>query len=46
MQRPDEGQLHPRQFLSVGGEYREDWYNGGRKLTKQNTIGDSITCVP
>jgi len=28
-----------------GGEYGEDWHNGGRKLTKQNTIGDMIACA-
>jgi prolyl oligopeptidase len=28
-----------------GGEYGEDWHNGGRKATKLNTITDFITCA-
>ena len=28
-----------------GGEYGEDWHNGGRKTTKKNTIGDFIACA-
>ena len=28
-----------------GDEYGEDWHNAGRKLTKQNTIGDMIACA-
>src|SRR5262249_13583166 len=28
-----------------GGEYGEDWHNGGRKGTKKNTITDFIACA-
>jgi prolyl oligopeptidase len=28
-----------------GGEYGEDWHNGGRKATKENTINDFIACA-
>ena len=28
-----------------GGEYGEDWHNGGRKGTKENTITDFIACA-
>lgn len=28
-----------------GGEYGEDWHNGGRKATKMNTITDFIACA-
>jgi len=28
-----------------GGEYGEDWHNGGRKATKENTITDFIACA-
>lgn len=28
-----------------GGEYGEDWHNGGRKATKENTISDFIACA-
>lgn len=28
-----------------GGEYGEDWHNGGRKSTKENTITDFIACA-
>jgi len=28
-----------------GGEYGEDWHNGGRKATKLNTITDFIACA-
>ena len=28
-----------------GGEYGEDWHNGGRKATKKNTITDFIACA-
>lgn len=28
-----------------GGEYGEDWHNGGRKATKMNTISDFIACA-
>jgi prolyl oligopeptidase len=28
-----------------GGEYGDDWHNGGRKATKMNTIMDFIACA-
>jgi prolyl oligopeptidase len=28
-----------------GGEYGEDWHNGGRKGTKENTIKDFLMCA-
>ena len=28
-----------------GGEYGDDWHNGGRKATKMNTITDFIACA-
>src|SRR3984893_15582181 len=28
-----------------GGEYGEDWHNGGRKGTKENTIADFLACA-
>jgi prolyl oligopeptidase len=28
-----------------GGEYGEDWHNGGRKGTKENTIKDFLVCA-
>ena len=28
-----------------GGEYGEDWHNGGRKGTKENTIRDFLVCA-
>ncbi len=28
-----------------GGEYGEDWHNGGRKATKKNTITDFLACA-
>ncbi len=28
-----------------GGEYGEDWHNGGRKATKMNTITDFVACA-
>jgi prolyl oligopeptidase len=28
-----------------GGEYGEDWHNGGRKGTKKNTITDFVACA-
>jgi len=28
-----------------GGEYGEDWHNGARKATKENTITDFIACA-
>ena len=28
-----------------GGEYGEDWHNGGRKGTKKNTITDFLACA-
>jgi prolyl oligopeptidase len=28
-----------------GGEYGEDWHNGGRKGTKKNTIADFLACA-
>ena len=28
-----------------GGEYGEDWHNGGRKSTKKNTITDFLACA-
>ncbi len=28
-----------------GGEYGEDWHNGGRKATKLNTITDFVACA-
>ena len=28
-----------------GGEYGEDWHNGGRKGTKENTIRDFLACA-
>ncbi len=28
-----------------GGEYGDDWHNGGRKATKKNTITDFIACA-
>jgi prolyl oligopeptidase len=41
----DHGGLFAVAHVRGGGEYGEDWHNGGRKLTKQHTIDDFIACA-
>jgi prolyl oligopeptidase len=41
----EHGGLFAVAHVRGGGEYGEDWHNGGRKLTKQHTIDDFIACA-
>jgi prolyl oligopeptidase len=41
----EHGGLFAVAHVRGGGEYGEDWHNGGRKLTKQHTIDDFVACA-
>ena len=41
----ERGVIWSTAHIRGGGEYGEEWHNAGRKLTKQNTIGDLIACA-
>jgi prolyl oligopeptidase len=41
----EHGGLFAVAHVRGGGEYGEDWHNGGRKLTKQHTIDDLVACA-
>ena len=41
----EQGGLFAVAHVRGGGEYGEDWHNGGRQLTKQHTIDDFIACA-
>lgn len=39
------GGIYVQANLRGGGEYGEDWYNGGRRENKQNVFDDFIACA-
>ncbi len=41
----EQGGIFAVAHVRGGGEYGEDWHNGGRLLTKQHTIDDFLACA-
>ena len=40
----ERGAIYVQAHARGGGEYGEDWHNGGRQATKQHTIDDFLAC--